>query len=747
MTKRIFAIVLALVMSMSLFALDVFAAGFNVTAAVSGNSIVVSWNAVTGATEYHASLWKDGVKVGNSVENIVGTTYTFASLATGNYTVMVCPIANEAPVTGYSAVSSNAVTVGGVISENAWVENGMVKWNLKTGVTAYDVYFVNSAGYMITNKFTTSGNTFNLSAGPANAWGVVIFESGYTDAAHMIGRTQLTGTGGTTGTGNVYVSNNTLYWTTNYSGTYTVKFYDSANKYITSYQTSNKNWPLTYAPTVAVRAEVLIGSTVIGSCYLSGGNMGNYNASVYLTGRTNNTATISWQNMNSTEYYVKYTGRSGQSTTILATTTQATIPCDTSETVQIEITVAKGVYMGQKLTATLTPNGITGATTGNITNNTGNLVVNKVSNGYLVSWASTGGLYQVSYKKSNDAVYTTLNVQQTNSVVVPFAETDTWTINVAYYTGVVGSQFKLLGSYTHIPTSAGSTTGTTTTGSGCTVTSTATSSTVTWAGSLGLTYTVVYTADGQTARSLTTSYNSITLPVGNNTNFTVFVLANNQIIASAEVKKASSSTTTPDTPVVDEEVAYDTVTGFWAETLGDGEVKLSWNAVEDADNYKVYYRKAGTTKWSGGDKSFTRTKTYINIKFKSTSTYEFKVVAGDEESTVLTIKPGAAKGTVAWAMNADSDADYETNLAAVVKDADDGKITLTWEEVEDAKYKVYYRKAGTTTWKGGYDRSGESITITFKASNTDNTYEIMIKADGDESDIFVLTPAVWANAD
>lgn len=748
MTKRIFAFVLALVLSMSLFAVDVFAADFAVTATVNGKAITATWNSVAGATEYHASLFKDGVKVGTTVKDITALSYTFNVTEAGTYTVKACPIKDDAPVTGYSAATSNAVTVTETGS-GAWTSNGMLYWETM-GEGKYDIYFVNSYGNAMTNGTykNVSGNQFNLSYAPAGAYGVVVYVAGKTTLEYQVGRVVLTAAGSSSGS--VTVSGSYLVWTSSNTGTFTVKFYSSANALITTYQTANKNFPLNYAPSNAVRVEVYLGSTLIGSCYLNGSSTSTLNASVYLISRTSTTATIGWQNLNSKQYYVKYTGRSGSSVTLLAdnSATSITIPADNAETVQIEITAVDGIYRGQKLTATLTPNGMANANT-SVSTNTGNLYVTKSANGYTVSWTATGTLYQVAYKKTTDATYTTLNAQTNNSVLVPYTEKDSWTISVA---GYVNGVWTVIGTYTANASSTSTTTGTTTTtGNGCTVVSSSTSSTVTWAGQIGITYTVVYSADGQTARSLTTQNSSITLPIGNKNGFTVFVLANNQIIASAEVKKAtsSSSSSNDDTTVEaeDEEVAYDTVTGLWAETLGDSVVKLSWNAVEDADTYKVYYRKAGTTKWSGGSKGFVVSKTSLKIKFKNSNAYEFKVVAGKEESTVVAIKPAAAKGTVAWAMNPESDADFETNLAAVVKDADNGKITFTWDEAKGGKYKVYYRKAGTTSWKLIANRTTESITITFKSSNIDKTYEIKVVADGKDSDIFTLTPAVWANAD
>ncbi len=223
-----------------------------------------------------------------------------------------------------------------------------------------------------------------------------------------------------------------------------------------------------------------------------------------------------------------------------------------------------------------------------------------------------------------------------------------------------------------------------------------------------------------------------------------------QWIGSRTINGETSLGDTPETyasgGAVNATASSNEITGFWAQTKGDGVVNLYWNAVKGADNYKVYYRKVGASKWSGGSGSFLRTKTNLSVKLKNSSSYEFKIVAGDKESEVLTIKPNAAKGTVVWAMNPNSKVDYKTNLSAVVNDAKNGKITLSWDKVKGAEYKVYFRKAGASKWSGGYDKTGESITLTFKESNTRSTYEIKIVADGKESDIFTITPSVWTNA-
>ncbi|MBQ8622822.1 MAG: hypothetical protein IJ424_00355 [Oscillospiraceae bacterium] len=841
MTKRIFAIVLALVMSLSLFTIEAFAA-ISVNATATGTNVSVSWSKQTGASKYSVELTNASGTVRKT--ETAGLTATFNELAAGQYNVIVTALsstnstlaANSTSVTVASTTNTPS-TSGGVFN------NGTnLSWAPVEGATGYNLVFYK--GTSVSGTSTTTEQGIYISSLPTGVTKVDVYAQTATGST-LVGSATLATTG-TTGTGTVYVNGQYIVWTDTVSTTYNITFYGVSNNVLATYKgISTKSITVTAAPTgtsyvVVTRAN----GTSVGSCSLTGtGSTGSITSgNVYITAKSDTTVTIGWSNMGASLYYVKYTNKiTGETSTVPAVTAGATLPLPAYTSIDVEITIADGLYKGQKITATVSGTGvsnITGGLTGTGTT-TGNLYINKGTTSSTVTWAPVTGatFYQVSYKKYSDTNATTLPVLTTTSATIPLGSKDTWTVTV---TALLNGTFQIVGTATVAPTSSSTVTGTTTTtGQNCTVVSNATTSTVTWVGGIG-TYTVVYTPDGKTASTLTTYTNTIQIPVGHSTNFSVYVIANNQIVATANVKKATTGSTTTVTKTeiqnltldstafktkvswnkvtgadyyyieysylgagagentvttaasveipfgkntnfnvtvyaidgskttkigyanhvagssaddddivadndTDVTVTEDTVTGFWAETLGDGVVKLTWNAVEDADNYKVYYRKVGATKWSGGH---TRTKTYLSIDFGSkTSTYEFKIVAGDEESTVLTLKPSAAKGTVAWAADPDSDAAFETNLAGVVKDADEGKITLTWDEVANAKYTVYYRKAGTTTWKGAYERSGESITITFKSANIDNTYEIMIKAGSKASDVFTLKPAVWANAD
>lgn len=842
MTKRIFAIVLALVMSLSMFAVDAFAAGMSVTATASGTDVTVSWIAVTGATKYDVTLLGGATPISGSINN--AASITFSSVATGTYyasvtaydasnTVVGAGTSGNVVVTGANAPS----TTGGVFNNGS-----TLSWAPVEGATGYNLIFYK--GSTVSGSSSTKEQGIYISSLPTGVTKVDIYAQLAT-GSQFVGSATISTT--STGTGTVAVNGQYIVWTDSAVTTYTIAFYNVANVKLAEYKNiSSKYITLTAAPSgtsyvVVTRAN----GTAVGSCTItpSSGSTGTTTTgSVYITASSATNLTIGWTSMGSSLYFVKYTNKiTGETATIPAVACTATVPCVNGQTVDVEITINDGTYKGQKITATVAHTGVSNIVggLGGTSTNTGNLYINKGTTSSTVTWAPVAGatFYQVSYKKYSDTNATTLPVSTTSTATIPLGAKDTWTVTV---TALVNGQFKIVGTATVSPSTSSVAGTTTTNGNNCTVVSSATTSTVTWPGGAGV-YTVVYVPDGKTALSLNTYTNTIQIPVGHSTNFTVYVVANNQIIANATVKKVTSgstgsiptktdiknltldstafktkvtwnkvtgadyyyieysylgagagentvttantveipfgkntnfnvtvyaidgskttkigyanyvagSKTEDDDIVVDNDtdvaVTEDTVTGFWAETLGKGVVKLTWNAVEDCDTYKVYYRKVGATKWSGGH---SRTKTFLSIDFGSkTSTYEFKIVAGDEESTILTLKPSAAKGTVAWAMNPESDAKYETNLAGVVKDADDGKITLSWEEVDGAKYKVYYRKAGTTTWKGGYDRTGESITITFKASNIDDAYEIMIKAGSKESDVFTIKPSVWTNAD
>lgn len=794
MTKRIFAIVLALVMSLSMFAVNVFAADFSVTLVpTSATSMTATWGAYSGAASYNVAIYKNGSWVSTD-KGVTATTKVYTNVEAGEYKVYVRPYDANGTALGSDSVISNSVTMPASTTTTA----------------KYSGYYGN---YFVTKYDTTCTVTWTAPAFAVKHYLVYTTVNGVQAAPNA-------------------VTANSCTIPTGYTGSFTIQV-------------------------IAVPSASANGSRDYGAATVAAGASGTGSSSGSISGGTgltinkgSTTSTVSWYPVSgATSYLVQYKkSDTNQPTFQYSTTTTITVPFGSNDTYYVEVnaivnntlvSVGKAnVYPGSTHTSTT----VGGNGSGIIT--TGGLSITKGSTSSTVRWNAKPGatLYIINYKKSGASTTTSLT-STTTSINVPCGSGDTWLVEVK---AVVGGQLATVGSATVTPstTTGGITTGTVTTkGTNCTVLSTYSTSTISWSGT-SASYLVIYTENGKEAKSLNVTTKTVTIPVGYNTSFTVLILdmTNGQQVAGATVKASSGSTTdttitkteiknikleysgswntvvswdkvsgaqfyqidhallgaqagesevttktsltlpygkninfqvivtafmadgtkktvgyayhvkgssattpgttTPDVEIVEE---FDTVTGFWAETLGDGHVKLTWNAVEDCDSYKVYYRKVGATKWSGGHK---RTKTNITIDFGSkTSTYEFKIVAGDEESTVLTLKPNAEQGTVAWAANPESDAKFDTNLYGEVLSAENCKIKFTWDKAKNVdEYKVYYRKAGTTAWKGGYERKS-SLTITFKKDNIDTTYEIKIVADGKDSDVFTLKPAVWANAD
>ncbi len=859
MTKRIFAIVLALVMSLSILAVDVFAAAPVIdawsTQTGEGYKIGFSWSAYPNAEGYFTSvLNSEGTSVGSPTPN--GCTAELAVTAAGVYTIRVRPVVNGA---GVDEVGTCTVTVGGTTpapADQAYLSNGVIYWTDKGATTAnpYTIEAFNAVGTSLGKK-TLTVPYFAVNGLPYGAASVKIYFNGA-----QVGTTVdvLSYSGSYNG---ITVAKSTATSTISWPAI------TGASTYVVMAKKTSDTTYKYYQPGAATTCTVDFGYNdtweVIVIGYAGGLEKGSYKATITSgstgsSGSTNVTGNlgiskgpsssmVTWSSVGgATQYYVYYklsTDTQWKSTT--TTSNYVTVPYGTSANWQIQVSAFVNGTLTTIGSATV-PAGT--GTSGTIT--TSALTVTKGTTNSTVAWKAVSGAthYIITFQKTTDTTATSSVVANTmTSVTVPCGSNDSWVVKVQ---ALVNGSLVDVGSATVTPGSVSSGTSSstvTTNGSNCKVVSTGTSSTVTWTAS-GTNFLVVYTETGKDAQvKSVNNAKTVTIPVGFNTSFSIkiynmssgspvecasatvkasaggsssaadkteikgleleysgswntvvtwnkvagaqfyqidYALLNAQAgesevttkstytlpygkninfqvivtafmadgtkknvgyafhVAGSKPSTSTPGTTTPDVEIVEE---FDTVTGFWAETLGDGHVKLTWNAVEDADNYKVYYRKVGATKWSGGHK---RTKTNITIDFGSkTSTYEFKIVAGDEESTVLTLKPNAEQGTVAWAANPESDADFETNLYGEVLNADTGKIKFTWDKAKNVdEYKVYYRKAGTTAWKGGYERKS-SLTITFKAENIDSTYEIKIVAKGKDSDIFTLKPAVWANAE
>lgn len=168
--------------------------------------------------------------------------------------------------------------------------------------------------------------------------------------------------------------------------------------------------------------------------------------------------------------------------------------------------------------------------------------------------------------------------------------------------------------------------------------------------------------------------------------------------------------------IVSQEAKADTQVKGLAATVGDGEVTLVWDSLPNVTGYTVKY---GDSKTALNKSAGASTNRLVISDLTNGTPYYFQVtaVSGDWNGTpsaILSATPLAA--TVPGA---------PSNLTV---EAADGALRLSWSKTKDAAYyQVFYREAGTQTWKAwGGDTIATSAVITGLTNGT--PYEAAVKA-------------------
>lgn len=129
-----------------------------------------------------------------------------------------------------------------------------------------------------------------------------------------------------------------------------------------------------------------------------------------------------------------------------------------------------------------------------------------------------------------------------------------------------------------------------------------------------------------------------------------------------------------------------------AKLYGHDDVKLTWDKVDVATGYNVYYKKDSNSKYTLYKKT---TKNSIDIPNLSDNTkYDFRVYSyyeDDKETYVSTERVDAEYATIKYMAEPEK-------TAAVLTGYNDVKIT--WNKVKNVdKYRVYYKKGTSTKYK------------------------------------------------
>lgn len=159
----------------------------------------------------------------------------------------------------------------------------------------------------------------------------------------------------------------------------------------------------------------------------------------------------------------------------------------------------------------------------------------------------------------------------------------------------------------------------------------------------------------------------------------------------------ASNTTTPDGYKVGTDGAWlgysataNTPKNIAAETLSSSSINVTWNTVDDADYYCIYYKE-------GEDTTFKSVKTtsnsYTLTSLTSDTVVYFKVTA------VVDSIESSYSNTVYAATSEASTIDISAPDNVEAEALSSSSIKVTWDAVDAADYYyVYYKKSGSSTF-------------------------------------------------
>ena len=739
MTKRILAAVLALVMSLSVFAIPAFAAG-EVGVTQSGNVLNAGWPAVEGATSYKVDVYKDSTVV--SSVNVTTNSARYTVNAAGNYQFVVTANGTAGIVTYTSAVTAatytNSTTSGGLTFTRSGT-TVTISWAANANAASYNVTY--SVGNANKGTWNVTGTSFVVNDVPATS--AVSATVTYNTAAGQqnagtIGTgstTGSTGTGTGTGavTGNLKVNGRVVSWDPiNVTGiSYIVKYYYGNNTPSTIPTTATS----VTVPQGVTKVEVsaMLGTSVISSLgtvtFTTTGTGTGTGTGLYVTAGTR---TVYWNSVGYGATYTIYVN--GMPTPYQTVNVNSfTVPAGiTLVTVKYTYNGMSGTVGSVTMPATGNSTGTGNSASGSSNYFTANGITISKSTAYTVAtWtADTAAAgYFVTYKNLTTNEEKTVFTAEA-AIQLPFSYLDKWSISVDKFVNGIRST---IGFTTVYPTGTNTnvTGSTTTAGTNCTVISSATSSTLTWTASTGATYYKVYYIVNGQSQTTTTTTTSVVIPVGNSTDFTVLVVdSNNVTVAYASVKKAANtgSTNVGNTTTTIKNLTL-TAKNSWTTTV-------SWDKVNGAAAYLIMYAPYG----SSATQEASSLVNSCDIPFGSGSNYVVYVYAllsnGGTKMVGEATHIAGSEGSTAEPE--DETKDYVTNLKGV--SGESKKIKLSWDAAKDAtKYTIYYKRSSNSEWIKAGTTSKCAVNLNGLTNGT--KYDFKVVANGNDSGILTIAPS------
>lgn len=713
-----------------------------------GNSTNVSWANDGYSTNYYVEYTHTDGKTGDYVSAQTGArTSTTISLPLSDIksiTVYKATVAGDAyngvlaswTNSGSSTGGQTGTVTGNGINATIYGSYVVVSWNAVPNARYYQVIYRNSTSSNYVSSQYITGNSYQFRYTPGLYYEIRV-------AAYVNGSWKEFGSaiinGSSSGTiGNTVVATRNSMWDTNVTvrwngnvGSYFVQCY-SNNSLIGTVPTSypyatvtNLN-PYTTYTFVVVNAQTnqQIGSATLAAGAVSstgaGTGTGTGTGGISVT-RSGNTSVVTWPAVSGASgYFVNHRRiTSVNSTQSFVPTTQfVTNDYNANESWTVSIQAIVGSSLVTVGTATVTPSGVVqgGTTTGGNVTQGNNCTATSYANYAVLNWNATGTApYTVIYYLNNDSsqgqvrsgIYTT-------SVQLPIANSYSYTA----YVFATGSNSPIA-TVSVRAQSAGTGTGSTDYDKTQIVNLTLTpkngwTTTLSWEKkSSALSYLITYGPLEGSAGEQGLSYtNSFDLPYGSSKAYQAYVYA---LTSDGRTSLVGYVINVPGTTAeggsTSGDSAKDYPTSFKA-TSGNEKVTLSWDAVEDAGKYTIYYRRATSNTWL---RAGTTSRVAVNITgLENGIRYEFKVSVNGKDSGVVKIAPSASSSTTVTAPDPEGDdvvISDEIRLTSVTSTSR-GTITASWTAVSGAtSYEVYVAEGSSSTYKKKGEYTGTTAVI------------------------------------
>lgn len=776
MTKRILAVILALVVGLSCLSVVSFASGIGSVNNVkvnktsdSASTLTVSWDAVEGAASYSVQVWKDKAPFTTTTAGASATSVVVTPNGAGTYTAQVTAIASN----GYKLGDGDdlvgyvwQVTSSGSGSINMQVSVGSnitVSWKHKAGYVGYVIEVTTKDG-SVTNLFKSASEatgdnsmTKTVDETPSNVTKIVIYP-GSSPTSHLptvLGTWTNTGssTGGQTGTvtGNgINATINGSYVAVSWNAVPYARYYQviyrnsTSSNYVSSQYITGTSYQFGYTPGLyyEIRVAAFVNGSwkEFGSAIINGSSSGTIGNTVVATRNSmwDTNVTVRW-NGNVGSYYVQCYSNNSLIGTVPTNYPYATVTNLNPYTTYTFVVV--NAQTNQQIgSATLAAGAVSSTGTGTgIGTGTGGISVTRSGNTSVVTWPAVSGAsgYFVNHRRITSVNSTQSFVTTTQFVTNDYNANESWTVSIQ---AIVGSSLVTVGTATVTPSGVvqgGTTTGgNVTQGNNCTATSYANYAVLNWNATGTAPYTVIYylnndSSQGQVRSGIYTT--SVQLPIANSYSYTAYVFAtgSNSPIATVSVRAQSAGTGTGSTDYDKTQIVNLTLTpkNGWTTTL-------SWEKKSSALSYLITY---GPLEGSAGEQGLSYTNSF-DLPYGSSKAYQAYVYALTSDGRtslvgyVINVPGTTAEG---GSTSGDSAKDYPTSFKAT---SGNEKVTLSWDAVEDAgKYTIYYRRATSNTWL----RAGTTSRVAVNITGLENgiRYEFKVSVNGKDSGVVKIAPS------